>query len=64
METIMDEQKVLELLNAYYSIEFTKVTFLRDGGCLSYSVESDSMKYLLKIVKPNFMIRPYNQLRS
>jgi Ser/Thr protein kinase RdoA (MazF antagonist) len=28
---------------------------LRDGGCLSYSAESDNKKYLLKIVKPNFL---------
>lgn len=50
----MDEQKVLELLNTYYFIKFTTVTFLRDGGCISYIAESNSEKYLLKIVKPAF----------
>ena len=50
----MDENWILEQLNAFYYIPFDKISFVRDSGCMAYQVFSGSHRYFLRITKPAF----------
>ncbi|UQZ36659.1 hypothetical protein C2I18_25860 [Paenibacillus sp. PK3_47] len=51
---VMDK-RLLNELNNNYSLVFDKLTFNRDGGSLSYIVYTNSRRYFLKMVRPEFL---------
>ena len=51
----MNEQNILKILNKNYPISFQRIEFMRDSGCLTYTVYSENAKYFLRIPKPNFL---------
>lgn len=53
-DTDMDNNLILEKLNASYPMHFDRITFVRDSGCLAYEVFSGSHRYFLRITKPTF----------
>jgi Ser/Thr protein kinase RdoA (MazF antagonist) len=52
---MIDESNILEVLNQNYSIKFDEIVFNRDGGSLSYFVNSSSRKFFLRLIRPPFM---------
>lgn len=53
-DTAMDNNQILEKLNASYPMHFDRITFVRDSGCLAYEVFGGSYRYFLRITKPTF----------
>lgn len=51
----MDEEKIISIVNENYDMHVKQAVFFRDGGSLSYTVESDKGKYFLRIVRPQLM---------
>ena len=51
----MDEEKIVFIINENYDMHVKQAVFFRDGGSLSYTVESDKGKYFLRIVRPQLM---------
>lgn len=51
----MNYNEMINILTNNYNIKFTNIELLRKGGCISYCVWSDDVKYFLKIIPTPFM---------
>lgn len=51
----MKKTKILEIVQQNYNINIDTIEFNRQGGCISYIVNGDNKKYLLKIIDNTFL---------
>lgn len=51
---MLDERKILRILNDHYPMRFDTLQFERDSGCAAYSAFANGSKYFLRITKPMF----------
>jgi Ser/Thr protein kinase RdoA (MazF antagonist) len=51
----LQQNEILGLLTASYGKKFDQLTFVRDGGSVSYEVTSAGQRYFLRAVKPAFL---------
>lgn len=51
----MEEKEILKILRNSYDIEFKTIEILREGGCISYTVNSEDKKFLMKAIPQVFM---------
>ena len=49
-----EQAQVLEILNEHYELNFDMIEFIRDSGCVAYTVYANGDKYFLRITKPMF----------
>lgn len=49
-----EQSQVLNIVNENYLINFDSIEFVRDSGCVAYTVYSDECKYFLRVTKPMF----------
>lgn len=52
---MMEDKKMLHILNNLYNINFKTMEFLREGGCISYRLSSENSSYFMKIISSAFM---------
>ena len=49
-----EQAQVLKIINENYPMDFDTIEFVRDSGCVAYTVYSNGCKYFLRITKPMF----------
>lgn len=49
----MDEEKIVSIINENYDMHVKQAVFFRDGGSLSYTVESDKGKFFSGLCVPS-----------
>lgn len=49
-----EQSQVLNIVNENYLINFDSIEFVRDSGCVAYTVYSNECKYFLRVTKPMF----------
>lgn len=52
---MLKENEILQVINREFPQGFQSITFLRDGGSLSYAVLSGNKKYFLRAIRPELM---------
>ncbi len=50
----MEQENILNVLNEQYSMNFDKIEFIRDSGCMAYAVYTNGCKFFLRVTKPMF----------
>lgn len=49
-----EQTQVLNIINENYPMDFDAIEFVRDSGCVAYTVYASGCKYFLRITKPMF----------
>lgn len=58
----MNEEAILEFLQAQYPVTVNRVEFLRDSGSVAYTVYGENEKFFLRITKMNYYETAMNSL--
>ena len=51
---MVGQTQILNTINEHYPMNFDAIEFVRDSGCIAYTVYAHGCKYFLRVTKPMF----------